>query len=277
MTINNETKKIIHQFRKAEIELVNEVQRPLLDEIRMLGYDINNISDLVNRYKYLTSDVINVLLDWLPNLSQHNVLEMAIRAIGGAKGKYEAVPLIKIFDNIEDHPACCEIDNKKWVVNNLRWVIGNTLSITKPVNIEKWLEKTLLNTEFGGSRGMLCSIAGKFLPYEKAIFILQSIMYELPADVPSGLGKIGKEQSVINFLCLHIHEIKEVILLEKYSSDCPYIPDSTIIITNNSKYWVNQKEYMVTPEYLRSQRLLLALKEIDKAIAKIERRVQKKK
>ena len=234
------------------IKEIEKAQEPIISELASTDYAVDNISSLLNDYKYLPENIIDILIKWAMLIKQPNVLNIIVRSIGGAQNRYDGKPLAKLF---------CECDN-----HSIRWAIANTFSISKPTNIHCWLSEALLNKQYGNSREMLCEAVANSLPYKDAIGLLQEVFRQMPAHSASALGKVGKEQEIVIFLESEYEEISSIIAQNDYSANCGYLPDNNIYIENHDII-------RLTKEQIRKNYLKLSLKEISKAIKKIMKRV----
>ncbi len=242
--------------REEYLEDIEEAERPVLESLKLIGIEIDDISDLINKYTDLPEDVVCVLLKWLPAIKQHNIQNMVIRAIGNTKCKYDGMPLATLFEKSDG-------------IRNNRWAIANTIAISKPMHINEWVTTAVKNKKYGKSREMLCDAIAKMLSYGEAVAVLQAVFDDLPAHSAIALGRIGKESSVNEFLERKKAEIENEISLERFGNDCKFIPQENVSYASSLPISISEEE-------LRRNYLKLSLKTIGKAIRKIEKRIEKK-
>lgn len=116
------------QEREAAFTIL---ERPILDDLTLCGYEAASIHQALRRYAPLPIGFVDVLLDWVSRSTDLRILETLIRALGAAHQPFDGRTLAKCFDENRDE--------------NLRWVILNTVAIAKPHSIEEWLAKVLQN------------------------------------------------------------------------------------------------------------------------------------
>jgi len=114
------------RFRKLS-EKYAELERPLLDKLRLHGYEANSIVDLIKKYSPLSIPLVETLLVSIDDCTDDRIKEWIIRALAMAKQPFDGTKLSKLYDN----------------TNNvqLKWVIANTVASSKPHSIDEWLEK----------------------------------------------------------------------------------------------------------------------------------------
>ena len=71
--------------RKIAQERYAREARPVWDEIRNLGHEVDGLDDLVKRHSPLPSDVTQVLTKWIERVSDARLLEMLVRALGASR------------------------------------------------------------------------------------------------------------------------------------------------------------------------------------------------
>ena len=165
----------IEELDQDEIDRTNTF-KPLVYDLGRIGYPVESIDDLLTTYAPIPIEVVDLLFEYLEKIGDDYREEIA-RLIGGTKIKYDGKPLTELFDSD--------------ISDGFRWAISNTISLTKPTGIEKWLKKTLLNSKYGSERQMLCTAAARILPAEEAIKALLEIFDEMPGHAADGLGRVG--------------------------------------------------------------------------------------
>jgi hypothetical protein len=226
-------KKLRRSIRNQDLE---NIERPIIQELERSGVHAEDISDLISKYAPLPPEIVKILLSWISKIEQDNVLDMLVRALAAPAEPYDGSPLVRLF----------EATNSLY---GLRWVIGNTIECAVPTNITEWVVNAVQNTSYGGDRSRLCLALVKMVPPERAIPILQSLFDQLATPCAEALGKIGNDESVLQFL--REKEQKQIDELpHKIKGTIPY------------------------------NKIKTAIKEIQSAIKKIEKRMlrgQKKK
>lgn len=160
---------------------------PVKKALERHGITVNDLYDILNcRYipvrkevleaLPLSREVIDTLLEQLVRTQNERVLEPIVRLIGLTREPYDARPLAELFDRSSNL--------------FLKWAIGNTLSMTTPLNVEEWLPAALLNPIHDRSRQMLCVAIARVTP-EEAKAVLKQVFDELPGHAAMGLGKCG--------------------------------------------------------------------------------------
>jgi hypothetical protein len=167
--------------KEARLELLRQQYRKeqevLLGDLRKIGFDLESVWDLVNtREAY--AKAIPILVAHLDKSYSDRTTEGIVRALAirPARGK-AGTKLLEMFRKEKDE--------------NLRWVIGNTLSVVAlPEETDSVLE-LLRDTRFGMSRGMLAHAAAR-LQGADAIPLLISLLEDkdVATDAMIALGKL---------------------------------------------------------------------------------------
>lgn len=170
--------------KEREAELI-QIESPILEDLRKVGLNVDSVDDLL-RLRWDThasgKEITQILLRWIPVVSDLMVREMLVRALGGIKGSFDGRPLIDLFETTQSETR--------------RWVIANTLSLTRPTGVAEWLTKAVVNRSFGKSREMLLVAAARLLPREVANPLLASVFDEFPGHTAMALAKCGGEQEL---------------------------------------------------------------------------------
>lgn len=133
-------------------------------------------------------------------------------------------------------------DKAEFAGNGIRWVIANTIESALPRNITEWVLRTVQTSRYREPKGFLCSALVKMLPKEQALPVLISVFDECPSWIAGILRRHGGAEHV-DFL-----KSKEIMYTEKAP-----------------------QEKKGTFNYNAAK---LALKEIRKAIAALEKKSQ---
>ncbi len=123
------------QRRKEREERNAAMERPILDDLRVSGFDAPSIVDTVNKYSPLPDEIVDVLLTGVENSTDLKLLESLVRGLGAAAHPFDGRPLVKCYETFNDY--------------NLRWVIANTIALVRPHSIDAWIEDALRNPVLG--------------------------------------------------------------------------------------------------------------------------------
>ena len=168
--------------KKLELERTKEY-RGLIKELDKIGVKINSIWDLVNsKIKYPLA--IPILLKYLPIVEHDKNKEGIIRAltVKEAKGKANKVLLNEYF----------KIPKEK---NNLKWVIGNAMSVVVVDTDIEDIISIVLDKENDISRQMFILALGKIKSDKSKI---EDVLIKLLDDeevLPHVLSVLGKLKS----------------------------------------------------------------------------------
>lgn len=135
--------------RLAEFARIrDQVAAPVLADLRSLGYQVDDILDLPHSGRRY-NDAVPLLAAWLPRVSEPWVKEMIVRALSVPWGRPAAPELIREFRTSRDEDA------------NLRWAIGNALSVVADEALRDDLLELALDRRFGTGRKMVVLGLGK--------------------------------------------------------------------------------------------------------------------
>ena len=176
-----------YQRRMAEKErrrakrqaAIDAAERPILADLREIGVDLTQVSDLVNFFPPLPPNVVRILLEWLPRITHDNVLEMAVRALGATEEPYDGRPLVGVFERTKSE--------------SVRWAIANTMAEARPTGISDWLREATPNRSSGMAREMLCLAVARLVLKDQAIPVLMSVLDDLPGHAARAIGEIGQQ------------------------------------------------------------------------------------
>lgn len=133
----------------------------LLREIREKGIEINSIDDLININKEY-KDILPILIKYLSEYDDQNDKEWLVRCLG-VKGFTEATEtLIREFYKASNN-------------SELKWAIGNTMSLILDKNSINPMLKIVQEKEHGVSREMFVIALGK-LKDKKVIPVLLKLI-----------------------------------------------------------------------------------------------------
>jgi len=194
--------------RKKRIEADRGAARPVIQELQNSGYNVTCFSDYVNSNYRLTPKEVKILIKWLPEIKSQDVQEMIVRALGGTEKPFDGRPLTDLFEQA----------GKSFKGDSLQWVIANTISIGKVENITDWIVEAIQVKKHGGARDMLCYAVAKQLSTEISIPLLISVFDQLSITATDALGKIAKDQSIIDFLRKKQAEYAEILEQKSYRS-----------------------------------------------------------
>jgi hypothetical protein len=116
-------------------KLYAALEQPILADLGTEHIEAASITDLIQRYSPLSSTICNVLLRWVARSTDARLLEMLIRALAAAGQRFDGRQLVKCYRETKDE--------------NLKWVILNTIAITKPHSIDEWLDMALKDPIIG--------------------------------------------------------------------------------------------------------------------------------
>jgi hypothetical protein len=173
------------QRRKAEKErkwaerraAVDEMLRPILDDLRNAGITAESIEEMTQRYAPLPPQIVQVLLGWLPRVQDDRVKESLIRSLGAAREPFDGRLLVESF--LHD------------TSETLRWPIANTMAEARPFGVADWLVEAVKKRSFGNARGMLVIALARLAPTETSLLVLLSVLDQLPGYVATAFGEVG--------------------------------------------------------------------------------------
>jgi len=113
--------------RQEQAERFAELERPVIDRMKALGFDASSITDAIHKYSPLSELLVELLLDSISQSSEVKLLQWLIRALAAAGRPFNGQPLIECYHKSNDI--------------ELRWVILNTIACAKPHSIDDWIAK----------------------------------------------------------------------------------------------------------------------------------------
>lgn len=114
--------------RRRLDEYYTKLAAPLLDQLSRRGFAAPSLEDVVERYAPLPGSAVEVLLSNLASCEDRRQCEELVHAIAAAKNRFDGRALVDCYERIRDDEA-------------VRWVILNTIALTRPHSIDGWLEK----------------------------------------------------------------------------------------------------------------------------------------
>ena len=236
-TINFEKKRyeLLRQKRWEDAcKARTEARKPIIEDLRNINVEIEEISDLIYLYAPISDDIVNILLKWLMRIDNFNILDMVVRVLGCSKNPFEGAALKELYITLDDFRG-----------DSVRFAIANTISYGKVSGLDDWVIEAIKNPKYDkGSRAMLCRAVAKKHPKEKAVEVLKEVFDDLPPHAASELGRISNDISIIHFLEKK-KEIYESLSLDKKNST------------------------------IRKNHIKLTLREINKSIIKIQKKINK--
>ncbi|MBX3445010.1 MAG: hypothetical protein KF774_21600 [Planctomyces sp.] len=134
--IDNDPEIQRHRAEKGErwrrrMEQIQNAQQPVLKRLADVGISVEEVSDLFNKYERTPDAAVPVIFESLQTCEEDRILEMLVRALGGARVPIDGRPLIELY--------------KKTWSEGLRFAILNTIAIVKPHSIAEWLAEARQN------------------------------------------------------------------------------------------------------------------------------------
>jgi HEAT repeat protein len=120
---------------------------PVLAELRALGYQVQDIGDLVSSGSRYDS-AVPVLIEWLPKVEEPSVKEEIARTLSVPWGK-SAVPVL------------LEEFRRPSLTPGVRWAIGNALFVVAGDSVRDELVALARDPSFGDARQMVVMALGK--------------------------------------------------------------------------------------------------------------------
>lgn len=134
-----------HQMQKEEharqVEEHHKFSRPVVNDLRAIGYDINDIQDLrCSGRKY--DSAIDVLIKWLPKVRHTNVKWEIVSVLAAPWAKRVLPALLTEFETV-DPPEPMDI----------RWTIGNAIGRLADDSVFDQIVALANNPKYGHDRG----------------------------------------------------------------------------------------------------------------------------
>ncbi len=159
-------------------EAAARAEKPVLAALHKIGFDIASLNDLLDEDLKLGPQVVGVLIDRLPKITEKGILETVIRGLIGAEDAFDGERLIRLFEDTNDNEG-------------IRWTIAFTMTRSPVTGISDWVVKTVNNPSYGIAREPLIRALPKLTSREKAIPALLGVLGEIPGHAAYALGRIG--------------------------------------------------------------------------------------
>lgn len=167
--------------RRADRALrARETVQPVIDDLRRQGVLVQSVQELIERHAPLSPDVVSILSDWLPKITDDQVREGLVRALGAASEPFDGSILVDCFNSTSSE--------------SLRWAIANTIAEVRPLGISVWLVTAVTKVELGDSRQMLVLALGRMMKPRESRPILRSLLSQMPGHVALALADVGDDQ-----------------------------------------------------------------------------------
>ncbi len=114
------------RLRRLEVEDAR-IWQPIKADLLAARYAVDTVDDLMHAGR-LPSDLVEILLNWLPRLEDKGTLEIMIRGMAAVNEPFDGSELVKCFERMEHEPG-------------LQWVIANTIACSKPHSIDEWIDR----------------------------------------------------------------------------------------------------------------------------------------
>lgn len=154
----------------------------MYEEIANAGFpnvnDFPNGTEYINAIKPIPTDLIEIVLKWIPKLEYPIGILLFLRE---TKNKYDGRVLIPIFN---------EVDKQG------KWRICDAIEHNPPLYINDWVRETYLSPEYGADTGLLALAVAKMFPRDEAREILKAGFDLHPGITPEALGKVGKPEDI---------------------------------------------------------------------------------
>ncbi|MCC7387822.1 MAG: hypothetical protein IT431_03550 [Phycisphaerales bacterium] len=155
---------------------VRAAELALLERLGEMGYQVESLTDLVERYAPLPADLVQALLRHLATEDHPNVQEAVVRALAAARS-VPAAPLIALFEGTSSEA--------------LRWAVANTLAEARPSEAAAWIQDAVHNEGYGRAREMLLLALARTSPPGRANVALASLLGSFPGHAALGLAESG--------------------------------------------------------------------------------------
>lgn len=167
---------------EADACAIEEEEKPVLEALAEVGVVASGIDASLGEYLPLSAEAVEVLLKFLPKMADPRVQDMMVRYIGTTKARYDGTPLADLFDSGDNM--------------HFKWAIADAISRSRPMNLENWIAKTLVDRRHGQAREMLCAAAARLLPREQANALLLQCFDDMPGHAAGALRVTGGEKEL---------------------------------------------------------------------------------
>ncbi len=174
-----EGQKKLQMEREQWAKEAQAVGKPILEELAGVGFELNDIDDLLKVSEPLSKDVVDVLSKWIKRLKEENFKETLIRGFTGQRLEID----YKLLTDIYDDPTVSE---------NMQWVIANCIAESKIDGIEDWLKERVVESQ----HIVLSLAAARYLAPSFVMPLLIKRFDEKDDVVYDALGEIGTEKEL---------------------------------------------------------------------------------
>lgn len=112
--------KVLHRERKYA-----ELARPILEKLHSIGFAPASIEEVASRNSHVPPEVVSILLAHVTPDQDPRLCESIVRALGAARDGFDGTALAQCYDDTSDE--------------SLRWAIANTIALTHPHSIGRWI------------------------------------------------------------------------------------------------------------------------------------------
>src|SRR6266850_2642509 len=133
---------------------IRKVETTLMKGLSSKGYNAASLDELVRTYAPLCREIADALVESLHEVSDTNVREAIVRALGAVREQFNVRPLADLFERADSA--------------TLRWAIANTLAEARPTTLSDWIISAVQNPQYGKAREMLALAAARTNPPEVA-------------------------------------------------------------------------------------------------------------
>lgn len=164
------------EAREKRLAYLDELSKPLLDELREQGVDVVRITRLAN-YTPLSPAIATTLVKWLENDLDDELDRDILLLLQQVKHQYDGRPLARLFEKNE----------------RVRIPVADTISEALPTGISDWAVSAISNPAYGDGRLYLAKAVAKLAPHETATATLLPLFDEDPSIIGEALGHCGGE------------------------------------------------------------------------------------
>ncbi len=180
--LNQNPEFVAREARRAREEASNvarfeSLAAPILQDLRALGVSPSSLDRLAHEYAPLSTDIVKVLLKWIPRIADDYLQESIIRSLGATRARFDGKPLIEAFENSQSE--------------GLRWAIANTIAEARPTGVVDWLIGVIQDQDYRDARQMLLLALARLAPKQIANDILSSVFDQFPGHAALALAESG--------------------------------------------------------------------------------------
>lgn len=162
--------------RQRAFRIRAEAELPL-GELHSRGYPAESLSELRQKYVPLPTEIVEILLKWLPLLAEPALQEQIVRNLVNVEAPFDPGVLIRLFEST--------------LSEAVRWAIANTLAELRPLSAREWVIDALRNRQYGRAREMLPLALARIAPSDEANRVIAEVFDEMPAHAAIGLAESG--------------------------------------------------------------------------------------